>query len=429
MPAGLAPWQQRLASTAAATVPGILVRLSGGVVPYPLQLVAYGAAVVAAAFLLAWACEAAQVDIANGVVVAAVAFVAILPEYIVEVHFAFQGRADYVTANLTGASRLLLGVCVALPAAVALLPRRWRPGAVGAVTLSPSRRVELAILALGVLWSLRMVVRGQLNLLDAAVLIGLYALYLHRAAASTDESPEPIGVAEDLAELPARDRRRWVSGLMLYAASVILLTAVPFGEAVLGTGAIVGISPYLLLQWLVPVATETPELVVAFVLLTHGRGGQSVAVLLAGAVSQYTLALGTLPIAYLAGAGVGPLPLAGRERVELLLSIGVALYAVAALVGLRLSRGDAAIMLGLFVAQFLLPAVITRLALAVAFLAIAVDVLVSERRAAMSLFGALFPSRDPPREAAPTAESGHSPRGRSREPSPAGASARPSRLR
>ena len=136
---------------------------------------------------------------------------------------------------------------------------------------------------------------------------------------------------------------------------MILLTAVPFGDAVLGTGALVGISPYLLLQWIVPVATETPELVVAFVLLTHGRGGQSVAVLLAGAVSQYTLALGTLPIAYLAAPGTGPLPLAGRERVELLLSIGVALYAVAALVTLRLSRGDTAIMLALFSLQFLLP--------------------------------------------------------------------------
>ena len=167
---------------------------------------------------------------------------------------------------------------------------------------------------------------------------------------------------------------------MLFAASVILLTAVPFGDAVLGSGAMVGISPYLLLQWIVPVATETPELVVAFVLLTHGRGGQSAAVLLAGAVSQYTLALGTLPLAYLAGAGAGPLPLPGRERVELLLSIGVALYAVASLITLRLSRGDTAIMLGLFSAQFLLPAVITRLALALAFLAIAVDVLVHERR-------------------------------------------------
>ena len=77
--ARVTPWQQRLGATAAGTVPGILVRLNGGAIAYPLQLVAYGAAVVTAAFILAWACEAAQVDVARGAVVAAVAFVAILP--------------------------------------------------------------------------------------------------------------------------------------------------------------------------------------------------------------------------------------------------------------------------------------------------------------------------------------------------------------
>ena len=428
---GPEPWRRRLAATAAITIPGLLVRLSGGLVPYPVQLLAYGAAVVAAAFLLAWACEAAQVDVARGLVMAAVAFVAILPEYVVELHFAFSGQAEYVTANLTGASRLLLGVCVALPAAVALLPLRWRPGAVGPVALESSQRLDLAILGAASLWAVRAVVRGQLGALDSVVLISLYGLYLLRAAASTAEGPAPVGVAAQLSELPAGERRRWAGGLMLFAASVILLTAVPFGDAVLGTGAMVGISPYLLLQWIVPVATETPELVVAFVLLTHGRGGQSAAVLLAGAVSQYTLALGTLPLAYLAGAGVGPLPLPGRERVELLLTIGVALYAVASLITLRLSRGDTAIMLGLFSAQFLLPAVITRLALALAFLAIAVDVLIHERRSVPALFAALLPHpKDAgPRAGARTRDRVRSRRDHSHTRSRAAASARPLRPR
>jgi cation:H+ antiporter len=383
--------QQRLAAAAAGTLPGIFVRLSGGLAPYPVQLVAYGLAVIAAAFMLAWACEAAQADVARGAVVAAVAFVAILPEYIVEVHFAFRGRADYVTANLTGASRLLLGVCVSLPAVVGLLPRRWRPGRVGRITLAPAQRVELAILALASLWALHAAWTGELSLLDGVVLSSLYALYLHRASASEGEAPPPVGVAAELSELPADQRHRWVRGLMLYAAAVILLTAVPFGDAVLGTGGLVGISPYLLLQWIVPVATEAPELVVAFVLLTHGRGGQSAAVLLAGAVSQYTLAIGTLPFAYLIGAGAGPLPLASREQIELFVAIAVSLFAVAALVTLRLSRGDAAIMLVLFSLQFLLPATLTRLALAVAFLTLAIDVLVHERRHLRPLFKVLFP--------------------------------------
>jgi cation:H+ antiporter len=387
------PWQQRLAATAAGTLPGIFVRLTGGAIPYPLQVVAYGGAVVTAAFILAWACEAAQVDVARGAVVAAVAFVAILPEFIVEVHFAFTGQADYVTANLTGASRLLLGVCVSLPAAVAALPPRWRPSRVGPIAIAPAQRLELAILALAAVWALRAAFTGRLTLLDALVLVSLYGLYLRRATASDAEASDPVGVAAALAALPSAERRRWVRALMLLAALVILLTAVPFGDAVLGTGRLVGISPYLLLQWVVPIATEVPELVVASVLLTHGRGGESVAVLLAGAVSQYTLAMGTLPIAYAVGAGTGPLTLAGRERIELFVSVAVALYAVAALVSLRLSRGDTAIMLALFSAQFLLPAVFTRALLGLAFMALALDVLVSERRQLPPLVAALAPRR------------------------------------
>lgn len=376
---GLAPWQLRVGATAACTLPGLFVRLSGGVPSYPIQFLAYGAAVVAAAFLLAWACEAAQVDVGHGIVVAAVAFVAILPEYIVELHFAFTGHAEYVTANLTGASRLLVGFCVAMPAALALLPERWRPPRMTRIDLAPAQRLDLAILALGAVWALRSVVTGHLTLLDSAVLVALYVFFLHGAAAAGGDAPEPMGVAAELAELPRGARRRWAGGLMLFAALVILITAVPFGDAVLGTGAMVGISPYLLLQWIVPVATETPELVVAVVLLMHHRAGQSIAVLLAGAVSQYTLALGTLPIAYVVGKGTGPLPLQSREQIELLLTTGVALYAVAALISLRLSRGDASLMLVLFTAQFVLPLGFTRVVIAIVFLALAVDVLIAER--------------------------------------------------
>jgi len=385
-------WQQRIALTALCTVPGLWLRLGAGEAPPPLRMLTCGAAVVAAAFLLAWACEAAQEDIAHGLVLAIVAFVAILPEYVVEAHFAFIGHAEYVTANLTGAIRLLLGFCVAMPAVLALLPDRWRPLRPGPLRLAPAHRLELAVLALGALWSLRPVIRGELTLLDGAVLIGVYGLYLRRVSSVAVESAPPIGVAAHLAALPAHTRRRWTALLMGYSALVILLTAVPFGDSVLATGALVGISPYLLLQWLVPVATEMPELVVAFVLLLHRRGGQAVAVLLAGAASQYTLALGTLPLAFAVGRGVGPLPLAPREQVELLLTIGLALYAVAALLRLRVSRADAAIMLALFTSQMLLPASFARFALAVVYLALAADIALADRRSIGALAAALRPA-------------------------------------
>jgi cation:H+ antiporter len=318
-----------------------------------------------------------------------------------------------------------------LPAVVAFFPRRWRRERLGPLELPEPHRVELAVLAVSALWATRAVLSGRLTLLDAGVLIGMYVVYLRRAATAGGESTEAMGVAAELAALPRRQRRRWAGCLMGYAAFVILLTAVPFGEAVLGAGAIVGISPYLLLQWIVPVATETPEVVVAFVLLTHGRGGQSIAVLLAGAASQYTLALGTLPLAYAVGAGTGPLPLAGQERVELLLTIGVALYAVAALVTLRLSRGDSSIMLAVFAGQLLLPTVVTRLFFAVVFWAVALDILLSEKRRVPALLAALRPQR---RSADSSGGGGPPPRGRDRSRrarshtrSPAAASAARSR--
>jgi len=259
------------------------------------------------------------------------------------------------------------------------------------------------VLGVAGLWALRAVAGGRVDLVDAVVLVGCYGVYLRRAAAAGGEGAEPMGVAAALAALPRAERRRWVARIMAFAAAVILLTAVPFGDAVLGTGALVGISPYLLLQWIVPLATETPELVIAGVLLVHGRGGDSVAVLLAGAVSQLTLAMGSLPLAYVLGAGTGPLPLQPREQVELLLTAGVALYAVASLVTLRLSRGDSSIMLALFAAQFLLPGVLTRLLFAIAFWAVALDVLIAERGRVAPLVGALRqPGRTARRSAAPT---------------------------
>jgi len=132
-----------------------------------------------------------------------------------------------------------------------------------------------------------------------------------------------------------------------------------------------------------------PELVIAFVLISHDRAAQAVAVLLSSAVSQWTFALGTLPLAYKAGVGQGPLPLLGREQVELLLTMGQGLLAVAVLVTLRLRRRDAVIGLVMFAAQLAIPSVAIRAAMTLAYLALAFDIFTSERGAIPALAGAL----------------------------------------
>jgi cation:H+ antiporter len=387
-------WQVRLAIMAACTVPGVLVRLSGAPVPPVLGMFVFGGAVMAAAFMLASAAEAAEIDAPPGIAVAGVALVAVLPEYVIEVYFAFSGQVEFVSASLTGSTRLLLSVAVGMPAIASVLLGQRGRARLQVVDLTPQRRVDLAIIAAASLYAPLIILRGHLAWPDALVLLSLYALYLRRVATGSPEPPHLVGVAAELGKLTKRERGRWVGGIMLFSACVVLVTAEPFANAVLLTGTTVGISPYLLVQWLVPLATEMPELVVAFVLIRHERAGQAVAVLLSSAVSQWTFALGTLPIAYAAGAGQGPLPLLGREKVELLLTMGQGLLAVAVLVTLRLERRDAVLMLALFVLQLAMPSVVIRAGLSLAYLALAVDVFASERWAMPTLMQALRPRSD-----------------------------------
>jgi cation:H+ antiporter len=349
---------------------------------------------MAAAFMLASAAEAAELDIPPGIAVAGVAFVAVLPGYVIEVYFAFSGHVEYVTASLTGSARLLLSFAVGMPAVASLaLVRAGRPR-LRVVELAPRLRVELAIVAAAALYAPIVVVRGHVAWPDALVLIGLYALYMRRVATGSPEPPHLVGVAAQLGALPRRERRRWVAGIMLCAACVVLATAKPFADAVLLTGTTVGVSPYMLVQWLVPVATEMPELVIAFVLIRHERPAQAAAVLLSSAVSQMTLAFGTLPLAFAAGAGQGPLPLFGREQVELLLTAGQGLLAVAVLATLRQEHRDAMLMLALFGMQLAIPNVVVRAALTLAYLALAVDVAASHRGAIPTLVRALRTAPD-----------------------------------
>jgi len=100
-------------------------------------------------------------------------------------------------------------------------------------------------------------------------------------------------------------------------------------------------------------------------------------------------------LAFAAGVGQGPLPLLARERVELLLTVGQGLLAVAVLVTLRLQRRDAVLMLVLFVLQLLMPSVVIRAALTLAYLALAVDVFASERWAIPTLARSLRAGTEP----------------------------------
>ena len=75
-------------------VPAIVFRVTGWH-PSPLiDTAVFGVAVLAAGFMLSWGAEAAEKRVKQGLILAAVALVTVLPEYAVDTYYAFQaGKA------------------------------------------------------------------------------------------------------------------------------------------------------------------------------------------------------------------------------------------------------------------------------------------------------------------------------------------------
>src|SRR5207244_10289402 len=66
--------------------------------------------VLASAFVVAWGAEAAQFSVSQGLALAMLAWIQVLPEFAVEAVIAWHRDVPLMTANFTGAIRLLTGL-------------------------------------------------------------------------------------------------------------------------------------------------------------------------------------------------------------------------------------------------------------------------------------------------------------------------------
>jgi cation:H+ antiporter len=171
---------------------------------------------------------------------------------------------------------------------------------------------------------------------------------------------------------------------------VLVLIANHFADSLLASGTSLGMDPYVLIQSVVPAATEAPEFIAVAILVVNRRPAHGLALFLASSLSELTLALGALPTAYLAGGGGPALPLAGREQLELGFTVVVALFVVAALAAPQPEPADSYLLLSLFAVQLVWPSTFVRLMVALVLLIFAVDILVSRRRAIAPLLRAGF---------------------------------------
>jgi cation:H+ antiporter len=339
----------------AVPIPALLTR-SGILTPsIELGTLLFGASVVAAAFAMSWAAEAAERDIPRALSLIFVALLAVLPEYAVDIVFAWKAGVDpafapYAAANMTGSNRLLLGVGWSTVALLAWVSRRNK-----LIHLDRGSAVAVGFLAAATLYSFTLVVRAEISLVDSVLLVVLFAAYAFWAARSGTEEPELVGPAAVIGELPTVPRRAIVLALFAFAGATIALAAEPFAEGLVHTGRTLGIDQFLLVQWLAPLSSESPEFLVAAVLALRGKATIAFALLLSAKINQWTLLVGSLAVAYSVGAGhPAALPFDERQTAEVLLTAAQSLFGVAILASLTFTLAEAGVLAGLFFAQLVL---------------------------------------------------------------------------
>lgn len=377
-------------------IPAVVARVTGFHGPAWVTLLIFGAGVVAASFLLAWAAEAAQLDISGGLAIAVLAFIAILPEYAVDLYFAYYAGSDptysaYAAANMTGSNRLLMGLGWPIVVLIGLMVARKRGNPIKALDLEPGTRMELGFLLFAGVIAFAAPITGSISLIFGIVLIGWFVFYLVRMAQQGMEEPDLIGTAAVVGMLSRRARRITVVSMFLAAAIVILLAAEPFAESLIATGKEFGIDEFLLVQWLAPLATEAPEFIVAILFALRGNAQDGIGTLISSKVNQWTLLIGTIPIAYaVGGGGLGGIQLDARQVEEMLLTATQTLMGVSILLSLRFPRWGAWSLLALFAVQFVVTDTTGRLILSAVYGAITIGALIVHRRSVLPTLAAPF---------------------------------------
>jgi cation:H+ antiporter len=217
----------------------------------------------------------------------------------------------------------------------------------------------------------------------------VFALYVVRISRAPAEEPHLVGPAQLVGSFPVRQRRTAIAVMFLFAAGVILACAEPFADALVTAGEELGVSTFLLVQWVAPLASEAPELLVAGLFAWRLNTNAALGALVSSKVNQWTLLVGTLPLVFALSAGTTHgLPIDAVQREEIFLTAAQSAFAVAVLSNRRLGVREAFTLLGLFLGQFVMSGVLPhdlrsfeRVGFGVLYLVLAAGILYRQRRA------------------------------------------------
>ncbi len=353
----------------AASILGVLIvlLLQASAYPYSSTTLVVAlftfVAVVSAALLIAWAAEASQFSISQGLALAIVAIVQTLPEFFVEGAIAWNAGKDpvawlpNVTANFTGANRLLTGLGWPLILFTAMVQRR-RNGAGGpnTIALRKEQSVEVVFMLGATLYYALIWLRGYLDFLDTTILLASFIAYMAVLSRlpSEEEDPQDVLDSSPRAIVSIRNRIHRIGalvGLFSISGLVFVLISKPFvdsintiAEAFFGAGA-----GFFFIQWIAPFLSEFPEKVTAFRWARKVRlAPMALLNFVSSAVNELTALVAIIPIVFVVSLGaLSPVSLQAHKD-EVLLTMAQSLYACVSLLDLEYDSRNAGVLFGLW---------------------------------------------------------------------------------
>ncbi len=395
-----------LAVAIVLTLPWLFVWATGTHLGTLATVLVSGTGVLGASFLLAWAAETAEKDVPRAFAIAVLAVLAVAPEYAVDALYAWSAGAGGATAeacanlspafiervaemppgqintpkeqlargchagnlaiaNMTGANRILIGIGWAGIAMFTVWQARKtddpavesKSGFLATrIRLDRDIATEISFLFLATAWAFFVPLGGGIDLLDFVVLVGLYVAYMLvilRSGMDTEE--QHVGVPAYLQSFRRDYRVVTVLALFFYSGAMILIAVEPFAHGLEALGQNIGIPSFFMIQWIAPLASESPELIVVAVLVLKARSTAGFNALISSKLNQWTLLIGTLVVVYSIALGqYGVLPFEQLQSAEIWLTAAQSYFALALLVNFWISIREAVALFVLFITQVLL---------------------------------------------------------------------------
>ncbi|HKQ59088.1 MAG TPA: hypothetical protein VJY35_14595 [Candidatus Eisenbacteria bacterium] len=318
--------------------------------------------IVGSAFMLAWGAEAAQYYVSQGLALAILAWLQVMPEFAVEAVIAWHQDVPLMTANFTGALRLLTGLGWPTIWLVFALSRRRRgePGFWRPIELDEEHAAQVVGLIPPLLYWAWIIWKGTLSLFDAGVLIVMYAGFLvvvNRIPPKDHEELEDVALVAR-AVIGLDQPRRWLAIIGLFAVGGVLLWMVahPFLVSMIGLATVLGISQFVFVQWVAPFLSELPEFITtSYWARRRSKAGMALMNMASSNINQWTMLAAMLPIVYSISIGrPTDVPMA-EHRVELMLTLLQGSLGMILIANLTFTAYEALGLFALFFIQFLVP--------------------------------------------------------------------------